>query len=244
MADETWRWIPGFEFRYAVSTLGRIKRVDRSGNERIRTPTRHRDGYAKIKISDVFHREHTWHVHRAVGLAFLGPRPDGAFIDHINGDHADNRVENLRYLPPKESSKNRKPRFSGRQYTGVPYVYHHARGGYFARIKNNYVSKRLGCYDTIEKAKAAVEAFLAKTAAARSAKGNEGDCGRDGIRRCGSTSPGCNAMDDLSHPDAAATVTQSSMGDERESDCRAGELVATGSERFAGFPHAVSHIRE
>src|SRR5690606_32157657 len=32
-----------------------------------------------------------------VAAAFLGPRPEGSEVCHINGDPADNRVENLRY---------------------------------------------------------------------------------------------------------------------------------------------------
>jgi hypothetical protein len=36
-------------------------------------------------------------VHHLVAGAFIGPRPAGMVICHNNGDHHDNRVENLRY---------------------------------------------------------------------------------------------------------------------------------------------------
>ena len=36
-------------------------------------------------------------VHQLVALTFIGPRPDGLDILHINGNPIDNRVENLMY---------------------------------------------------------------------------------------------------------------------------------------------------
>lgn len=46
-------------------------------------------------------------VHRLVTEAFLGPRPDGFEVDHINRDKHDNRVENLRYVTHSGNMKNR-----------------------------------------------------------------------------------------------------------------------------------------
>lgn len=37
-------------------------------------------------------------VHSLVAEAFLGPRPEGYDIDHINSTKTDNRAENLRYV--------------------------------------------------------------------------------------------------------------------------------------------------
>lgn len=36
-------------------------------------------------------------VHQLVAEAFIGPRPDGQEVRHLNGDPADNRVQNLAY---------------------------------------------------------------------------------------------------------------------------------------------------
>jgi len=36
-------------------------------------------------------------VHQLVARTFLGPRPDGADVRHLNGDPRDNRVDNLCY---------------------------------------------------------------------------------------------------------------------------------------------------
>ena len=42
-------------------------------------------------------------VHTLIALVFLGERPDGYEVDHINFRRDDNRPENLRYLPKGEN---------------------------------------------------------------------------------------------------------------------------------------------
>ena len=45
-------------------------------------------------------------VHRIVAIAFL-PKPKGKdYVDHINTIRHDNRVENLRWVTPKENANN------------------------------------------------------------------------------------------------------------------------------------------
>jgi hypothetical protein len=46
-------------------------------------------------------------VHKLIALAFLGNRPAGFQIDHINRDSCDNRLENLRYVTPHDNLINR-----------------------------------------------------------------------------------------------------------------------------------------
>ncbi len=47
-------------------------------------------------------------VHALVAEAFIGPRPEGMEIRHLNGDPADNRPENLEYGTRSENSKDSK----------------------------------------------------------------------------------------------------------------------------------------
>lgn len=60
-----------------------------------------RNGYRRVELSGV-----NYSVHRLVYETFNGPIPDKMIIDHINGDRADNRLENLRCISQSENANN------------------------------------------------------------------------------------------------------------------------------------------
>ncbi|MGV8972266.1 MAG: HNH endonuclease [Rhodoglobus sp.] len=43
-------------------------------------------------------------VHSLIAETFLGPRPDGHLVRHLNGNALDNRIENLQYGTPSENA--------------------------------------------------------------------------------------------------------------------------------------------
>lgn len=45
-------------------------------------------------------------LQRKIGYFFIGPRPEGLVIDHIDGNHLNNRVDNLRYVTRSENVNN------------------------------------------------------------------------------------------------------------------------------------------
>jgi hypothetical protein len=47
-----------------------------------------------------------YRVHTMVALAFLGPRPDGLQINHIDGDCQNNAASNLEYCTASENMKH------------------------------------------------------------------------------------------------------------------------------------------
>lgn len=58
-------------------------------------------------------------IHHAVAEAFLGHRPNGMVIDHIDGNRSNCRVENLRYISQGDNvmwSEVRKRYLNGRPY--------------------------------------------------------------------------------------------------------------------------------
>ena len=103
-AAEEWRMIPGSDGYYSVSSLGRVRSepVTRRtvGRQRGRILKCYPDnkGYRQFSVCLPGARRKTMKVHRAVALAFMGPRPPGAQINHISGDKNDNSVTNIEYV--------------------------------------------------------------------------------------------------------------------------------------------------
>jgi hypothetical protein len=120
---EMWVDVKGYEGKYQVSSLGRVKSVARmrrgkSGSqvfmpERIMALTAKKDTgrtkpYVEVKFRNGGVRTEpckSFLVHRLVADAFIKQLEPGEQIDHINGIHADNRVENLRVMHYTEHAK-------------------------------------------------------------------------------------------------------------------------------------------
>lgn len=64
-------------------------------------------GYYAVTVMDVTGKRVMQRVHTLVMLAFKGKRPVGHYVDHKNRDKLDNNLSNLRYITPKENSRNR-----------------------------------------------------------------------------------------------------------------------------------------
>lgn len=108
MNCEVWKDIPGYEGRYQASDHGRIRSVTRAITQmsrhgtlftrifpgRILRPGRNRSGHLSVVLG---HGAHGILVHQLVLQTFLGPVPPGMEVRHLNGDPADNRLENLVY---------------------------------------------------------------------------------------------------------------------------------------------------
>ena len=90
---ETWKPIAGYESRYEVSTLGRIKSLPKGNILKWRTAGR---GYPTVSLSQDGVAKSRY-VHHLVAEAFIGARPTDADICHNNGDITDARLANLRY---------------------------------------------------------------------------------------------------------------------------------------------------
>lgn len=115
--SEVWVPVSGYAGLYEVSSLGRVRSLDRvveiRGLNRKR-PLRGRVlkpkyascGYLQVALS-AENKQRYAYIHTLVCEAFIGPRPSkGHQVDHINADRTDNRLSNLRWVTTKENHAN------------------------------------------------------------------------------------------------------------------------------------------
>ncbi len=86
--------IPGFEGLYEATDDGRIWST-RKGGRWLKSHV-NRDGHLELSLYKGG-TQYTFRVHNLVALTFLGPRPEGLLVRHLNGKGADNRATNLKY---------------------------------------------------------------------------------------------------------------------------------------------------
>ena len=77
-------------------------------------------------------------------------KPEGCYVDHINHDKLDNRLTNLRFVSPLESSRNMPLRANNT--SGVTGVSKTKKGAYRAYITIDKKRIELGYYKTINEA--------------------------------------------------------------------------------------------
>jgi hypothetical protein len=107
--DEQWLPVLGYEGLYEVSSAGQIRSLDRPGKRgqvrRSRILALHPNpgsGYLEAGLS-VDGRTRTRRVHQLVAAAFIGPRPPGREVRHLDGDKLNNQAGNLAYSSHSEN---------------------------------------------------------------------------------------------------------------------------------------------
>jgi hypothetical protein len=101
MEKEIWKVAHLGDGRYYVSNFGRVK-----GPLKMIKLQETKTGYYSMRIrsKDTTPKLKTILIHRLVAIAFI-PNPDNKpFINHINFNRKDNRVENLEWCTPKENA--------------------------------------------------------------------------------------------------------------------------------------------
>ena len=93
--DEQWKQIAGYP-NYQVSNLGRVRSIARK-NSIIKQPRKHpTTGYLTTAIYKNG-KGTTFTIQRLVMEAFVGKRPEGMQVRHLDGDPENNRLTNLTY---------------------------------------------------------------------------------------------------------------------------------------------------
>jgi hypothetical protein len=102
--SEQWRAIAGYEGRYEVSNLGRVKSLPRRRTKGgiLVTPVNKR-GYLSVTLG-YEKRE----LHGVVAAAFLGSRPQGAEVRHLDGNPLNPAAANLVYGTRSENVRDKR----------------------------------------------------------------------------------------------------------------------------------------
>jgi hypothetical protein len=145
---EQWKKIPGFE-AYEASTLGNI----RNAKGHILKPWLDGGGHYGIQLG----RGNKFTLHRLIALTFI-PEVDGKpYVDHINQNKTDNRVENLRWATRSENGLNTADRTANRN------IYVHQAGGYSICVRRREQGVNIWAYrKTLEEAIQCRDEIIAK----------------------------------------------------------------------------------
>ena len=105
---EQWRSVVGFEGVYSVSNQGRVRR-DKGGKGivtgLILKGSLTKGGYRLVILYDKPNQRAVT-VHTLVAEAFIGPRPPGYEVNHIDGNKPNNSVGNLEYVTRAENTRH------------------------------------------------------------------------------------------------------------------------------------------
>jgi hypothetical protein len=117
---EVWKDIKGYEGFYQVSNQGRIKSLERyvaRGDSKLKVPEKiisqlpakitikHPRPHYTVELWDSNKRKRI-PVHRIVAIAFIENPLNKAFVNHIDGNPANNNVENLEWVTCSENNKH------------------------------------------------------------------------------------------------------------------------------------------
>ena len=109
---ELFKWIEGYEGKYLISTKGNILNVNKG-----KYIAQHDNTYGYLRV-DLLKRidgklvRKAERVHCLVLKTFIGERPEGYDIDHIDSNKRNNELCNLRYVTRSENNSKHGTRIS------------------------------------------------------------------------------------------------------------------------------------
>ena len=99
--EEIWKDIEGYDGKYQVSNLSRIKSFARDKKGIILNGSNNNNGYLTLKLD---HKD--YRVHRLIAMHFI-PNPDNKpEINHKDGNKHNNLIENLEWVTREENLKH------------------------------------------------------------------------------------------------------------------------------------------
>lgn len=101
---EIWKDIEGYEGKYQISNLGRIRSV-KTQYKILKPDLYNGRGYANITLIKDDEKFKTV-IHRLVAKAFIPNPKDKPIVNHINGNKLDNRADNLEWCTESENAEH------------------------------------------------------------------------------------------------------------------------------------------
>lgn len=102
--NEIWKDIKNFEGKYQISNLGRVKSLNYAGTGKAHILKNRYDGHGYPQIS--LGRNKQMRVHRLVAEAFIYNPQNKPYVNHIDGNKTNNKVENLEWCTPAENTQH------------------------------------------------------------------------------------------------------------------------------------------
>lgn len=141
-------------FKYEDGHLIRKITVGKVGKKGLKVggkPTADNNKYMRVQIKGVTH-----YLHRVIFLMLQGYLPE--FLDHIDGNKTNNKIENLRECTRSQNNQNKI--LSSNSTSGVKGVsWSKASSKWIAQVGVNGKNRYLGLFKTLEEAKQSVTRF-------------------------------------------------------------------------------------
>lgn len=137
--EEIWKDIKGYEGLYQVSNLGNVKSLNYNHKNIVKNlkPTLY---FKRYKAVSLFNnkKKKVFLVHRLVALTFIPNYENKPFVNHIDGNKFNNKLENLEWVTNSENQKHAhkiglnfspsKNKFGADNYLSKPVIKYNLKG--------------------------------------------------------------------------------------------------------------------
>jgi len=100
MGEEVWKQIP--EWDYEVSSLGQICSLKFGKRKILQLGRKNPRGYSLVGLSKNGSLKN-FNIGYLVLITFVGKRPKGKEVSHLNGNKSDNQLCNLKWETPEKN---------------------------------------------------------------------------------------------------------------------------------------------